>query len=232
MQCNKIRHDTHPSTHPPGWRKAHPAGSHWIDYYDGRDATEVMDAFHSEKARGMYQRLPKSKVAEELEAATAPDSATQLAFRQLRVELEQEGWWDRDMVQESKLLGIWASIVVSAALTAHSAPPLSFFLLSLAMTNAGWLGHDYIHGVDDFAQKLRLFPAAAAGLAPTWWSDKHNKHHALSEYSASVVIIIVCRTFIFVSIHHLIVVVAIVMIITNANLYICFLFDSQRNGSR
>jgi len=34
-----------------GWRKAHPAGEHWIDWYDGRDATEVMDAFHSEKAR-------------------------------------------------------------------------------------------------------------------------------------------------------------------------------------
>merc|ERR1740130_2036160 len=32
-----------------GWRKAHPAGVHWIDWYDGRDATEVMDAFHSEK---------------------------------------------------------------------------------------------------------------------------------------------------------------------------------------
>ena len=28
-----------------GWRKAHPAGDHWIDWYDGRDATEVMDGF-------------------------------------------------------------------------------------------------------------------------------------------------------------------------------------------
>jgi hypothetical protein len=36
-----------------GWRKAHPAGEHWIDYYDGRDATEVMDAFHSVKGRKM-----------------------------------------------------------------------------------------------------------------------------------------------------------------------------------
>ena len=44
-----------------GWRKAHPAGAHWIDWYDGRDATEVMDGFHSAKGRAMYQRLPKSK---------------------------------------------------------------------------------------------------------------------------------------------------------------------------
>ena len=168
----------HPTS---GWRKAHPAGEHWIDYYDGRDATEVMDAFHSQKARNMYQRLPKSKVADQLEATTPADTSTQIAFRQLRTELEAEGWWERDFVHEFKLLGIWTALVVAAGLTAHTVPPVSTLLLALAMTNAGWLGHDYIHGVDDFCNKLRLFCPAAAGLAPTWWSDKHNKHHALSE---------------------------------------------------
>ena len=49
------------------------------------------------------------------------------------------------------------------------------------MTNAGWLGHDYVHGVDDFSMKMRNFAAVAAGLDPIWWSDKHNKHHALSK---------------------------------------------------
>ena len=140
-----------------------------------------MDAFHSEKARKMYQRLPKSKVADQLEASIPADSSTQIAFRKLRTELEAEGWWERDIVHEVKLLGIWAGLVVAATLTAHSAPPVSTVLLGLAMTNAGWLGHDYIHGVDNFCNNLRLFCPAAAGLAPTWWSDKHNKHHALSE---------------------------------------------------
>jgi fatty acid desaturase len=169
-----------------GWRKAHPAGEHWIDYYDGRDATEVMDAFHSEKARKMYQRLPQSKFAQQLEATTPADSTTQIAFRNLRTQLEAEGWWERDIVHESKLLAIWASLVLSAAVTAHTVAPLSTFLLGLAMTNAGWLGHDYIHGVDEFCSKLRLFCPAAAGLAPTWWSDKHNKHHALSKFDKDV----------------------------------------------
>lgn len=129
----------------------------------------------------MYQRLPKSKVADQLEDITAADTPTQLAFRKLRTELEAEGWWERDFVHEFKLLGIWASLVIVAGLTAQTVPPVSTLLLALAMTNAGWLGHDYIHGVDDFCTKLRLFCPAAAGLAPTWWSDKHNKHHALSE---------------------------------------------------
>lgn len=165
-----------------GWRKAHPAGSHWIDWYDGRDATEVMDGFHSEKARSMWQKLPKSKpdTTAQLEKDVAPDSSTQIAFRELREKLAAEGWWERDMVHEAKLIGIWASLVAGAAATAHSLPAISIILTGLAMTNAGWLGHDYIHGVDKFSDKMRMFAAVAAGLGPTWWSDKHNKHHALT----------------------------------------------------
>ena len=35
---------------------------HWIDWCDGRDATEVMGGFHIAKAKGrqIYKRLPKS----------------------------------------------------------------------------------------------------------------------------------------------------------------------------
>jgi fatty acid desaturase len=165
-----------------GWRKAHPAGQHWIDYYDGRDATEVMDGFHSEKGRQMYKRLPASKEAavQQLEASVAPDTATQLAFRKLREDLEAEGWWERDMTHEATQLGIWGLLVLGAAATAHSVPLISTLFLGLSMTAAGWLGHDYIHGVDKFSNKLRNFAGVAAGLSPVWWSDKHNKHHALT----------------------------------------------------
>lgn len=142
-----------------------------------------MDGFHSEKARSMWQKLPKSKpdTTAQLEKDVAPDSSTQIAFRELREKLAAEGWWERDMVHEAKLIGIWASLVAGAAATAHSLPAISIILTGLAMTNAGWLGHDYIHGVDKFSDKMRMFAAVAAGLGPTWWSDKHNKHHALSE---------------------------------------------------
>ena len=165
-----------------GWRKGHPAGEHWIDYYDGRDATEVMDAFHSQKAREMYKRLPASspETSAMLELSVAPYSKTELEFRKLRDDLEEQGWWERDMVHEATQLGLWASCVIAAAATAHSVPLLSMSLLGISMTAAGWLGHDYVHGVDKFSDRLRNFAALAAGLAPTWWSDKHNKHHALT----------------------------------------------------
>jgi len=137
-----------------------------------------MDGFHSEKARGMWQRLPQ--IATQLEKEVIPDSTTQINFRTLRAQLVADGWWERDMVQEAKLIGIYASLVVGAAATAHTVPLVSIALTGLAMTNSGWLGHDYIHGVDKFSDKMRMFAAVAAGLGPTWWSDKHNKHHALT----------------------------------------------------
>lgn len=170
-----------------GWRKAHPAGEHWIDWYDGRDATEVMDAFHSEKGRRMYQKLPKSKseTSAMLEATTVPDSETQINFRKLRDELEADGWWERNMVHEATQLALWGSCVVGAGLTAESAPLLSTSLLAISMSAAGWLGHDYIHGVDPFSDKMRNFAALAAGLCPTWWSDKVRLSRRIDDVSVS-----------------------------------------------
>ena len=70
---------THAVVDLTNWRAAHPAGTHWIDAYDGADATEVMYAFHSDRAMSMMQRLPKSKVyvgrAEAASARTAPRCA-------------------------------------------------------------------------------------------------------------------------------------------------------------
>lgn len=131
----------------------------------------------------MIQRLPKStaETVLQLEKDVEADSSTQVAFRKLRSELEADGWWDRDLVHEGKLIGIWAGLVIGAFTTAHSIPLLSIGLTSLAMTQAGWLGHDYNHGVDDFSQKMRSIVAFGGGLGSTWWSDKHNKHHALSK---------------------------------------------------
>ena len=171
-----------------GWRKAHPAGSHWIDWYDGRDATEVMDAFHSAKGRQMYARLPKSKkeTVAILKETVPDDTSTMLAFRELRQQLEDDGWFERDIGREVILLGIWTSLLAGGIATAHVAPFLSIFLTALTMTQAGWLGHDYVHGVDKWSDFFRQFTTIAGGLGCTWWSDKHNKHHALSKFKYEI----------------------------------------------
>mmetsp|Transcript_8793 Transcript_8793/g.19356 ORF Transcript_8793/g.19356 Transcript_8793/m.19356 type:complete len:380 (-) Transcript_8793:435-1574(-) len=141
-----------------------------------------MDGFHSTKARGMWQRIPKStdenlKILDQL---VPPTSEAQIAFRKLREDLENEGWWERDSVHEFKLIAIWASLAIGAVATAHSLPFVSICLISMFFTQSGWLGHDYTHGVDDFSNRLRWITPLCAGLGTTWWSDKHNKHHALT----------------------------------------------------
>lgn len=163
-----------------GWRKSHPSGEHWIDLYRDRDATEVMHAFHSEKARAMFTKMPKSKQPEVLNTIAVPISDTTKNFRILRNQLEAEGWWKRDMLHEARLLTIWASIAMTGLLTAKSNPVVSIMSLAIANTAAGWLGHDYIHGVDKFSFRMRNFGAIFAGMSSTWWSDKHNKHRKCS----------------------------------------------------
>lgn len=151
-----------------GWRKAHPAGTHWIDWYDGRDATEVMDGFHSDRALQLYQRLPKSKpeTTQLLEQSVPADSATQINFRKLRQELLDEGFWKRDLGHEATQLGLWAACVIGAVALKNASPVLSMSSLAISMSAAGWLGHDYIHGVDEFCSRMRLF-AAYSGTSPS-----------------------------------------------------------------
>lgn len=166
-----------------GWRRAHPAGEHWIDYYDGRDATEVMHGFHSAKGREMMQRMPRSKNPKDLEAKCPPVTPLTRSFRKLRKKLEDEGWWQRDLGLEARQWLIWALVTGLGVACARSGAWLSLLgvvLLALANTQAGWLAHDYIHGVDTFASRMRFMGPLCAGMSPLWWSDKHNKHHALT----------------------------------------------------
>lgn len=163
-----------------GWRNTHPAGDHWIDLYRNRDATEVMHGFHSEKGRTMFQRLPRSKNAENLDEMVGDVSPLTRNFRKLRNQLEADGWWKRDLLHEARLIGIWATLFATGVVLSKTMPILAVILLGLANTSAGWIGHDYIHGVDKFSFAMRNFAALTAGMSPTWWSDKHNKHHAVT----------------------------------------------------
>ena len=129
-----------------GWRNTHPAGDHWIDLYRDRDATEVIHGFHSEKGRSMLHRLPRSRNPNELDEITPPVTQLTRNFRALRSKLEAEGWWERDLLHEARLISIWASLFISGCSIAHTLPWVAVVLLGLANTAAGWIGHDYIHG--------------------------------------------------------------------------------------
>jgi hypothetical protein len=51
-------------------------------------------------------------------------------------------------------------------------------VLGIANTIAGWLSHDYTHGRSKWHSFMRPFGYFCGGMSTTWWSDKHNTHHA------------------------------------------------------
>jgi len=169
------------------WRSNHPSGDHWLDLMKDKDATEVFHAFHSPEATSQMLRMPVSKDAARLEAITPKVTPLTRSFRALRARLEAEGWWERDYKHEARLLAVWFSVLAGGVVAASSAVHwvrygVGMMLLSLAFTASGWLGHDYIHGRDKFSSTLRNFGALFSGLSPLWWSDKHNKHHAVTNF--------------------------------------------------
>jgi len=163
------------------WRVAHPAGSHWIDAYKGRDATEVMYGFHSDKGMEMIKRLPRSK---EPPTDVAPPVESSYAFRELRRKLEADGWYRPHWRGELQKLAPWALCLAAAKLLSQHANPLAalgaIFFLATSNTLAGWLSHDYVHGRSPFSMAMRGFGELVGGMSTTWWSMKHNMHHALT----------------------------------------------------
>jgi len=122
-------------------------------------------------------------LAADVERAVPEVSQVTLNFRRLRERLEEEGWWERDLWQEAAWLCIWGLLFFGGMALVHVpvwGTILAVLPLTLAAVQGAWLGHDYTHGVDDFCRSMRLFAPLAIGISPTWWSDKHNNHHALT----------------------------------------------------
>ena len=163
------------------WRAAHPAGAHWIDAYKDSDATEVMHGFHSEKAMGMIRRLPKSK---EPPADVPPPVASSYAFREFRQKLEADGWFKPHWRGEVQKLLPWALCLAVARQLSRATHPLAglgtVVFYAISNTLSGWLSHDYVHGRSPFSMAMRGFGELVGGMSTTWWSMKHNMHHALT----------------------------------------------------
>jgi len=164
------------------WRAAHPAGQHWIDAYNNSDATEVMYGFHSDQGLSMMRRLPKSKNPP---LDVAPPSDITYSFRDFRQQLINDGWFRPRVWGEVKKILPWlAATAGGVALIRRATNPLqtfaAVFMLACSNTLSGWLSHDYVHGRSSFAWLMRPFGELIGGMSTSWWSNKHNMHHALT----------------------------------------------------
>ena len=140
-----------------------------------------MYGFHSSKGMGMMNRMPKSK---EPPTDVPPPVQSSYAFREFRKKLEADGWFRAHWRGEIQKLVPWAACVLIAKQLSRFTNPLAalgaIFFFAVSNTLSGWLAHDYVHGRSPFSMAMRGFGELVGGMSTSWWSAKHNMHHALT----------------------------------------------------
>jgi len=170
-----------------GWAKAHPSGARFIEFMDGRDATDAFYALHSYGPNGdstaakNLAKLPKCAAPEGWVECSAKTAAACSTFREFRVQLEEAGWFERDFLSEAFVfLQVVGLFVAGTALAWTNHPWLATLVLGFGGQQAGWLGHDYIHGRGAWCTLMRGFAGLFNGHSAYWWSQKHNMHHVFT----------------------------------------------------
>jgi acyl-lipid Delta6-acetylenase / acyl-lipid (9-3)-desaturase len=139
-----------------------------------------MYGFHSDKGMGMLKHLPRAKSPP---TDVPPVSQATRNFREWRKQLVEDGWWDREWDKEAFNIGSWAVTLAAGICLAQFTASLGMkfaavVVLGIANTIGGWLSHDYVHARGKFGEIMRPFGYFCGGMSTTWWSDKHNVHHA------------------------------------------------------
>lgn len=113
-----------------GWAKAHPGGERWIHFFDGRDGTDAFYALHSygpngsSKALDRLKKLPKCDPPpeKELKKPTPSEYAASMSFRDLRLKLEKDGFFERNIFKEAWALVSVVGLYVAGQYFAYSNP--------------------------------------------------------------------------------------------------------------
>eukprot|EP00951_Prasinocladus_malaysianus_P005064 scaffold36073_cov46-Prasinocladus_malaysianus.AAC.1 len=93
---------------------------------------------------------------------------------------QKDGWFERDPVQEALSLAQVMGLCAAGTCTADSHPVVATVLLALGMQQAGWLGHDYLHGRGWWCEKMNVLGTLINGHSGYWWSQKHSMHHVFT----------------------------------------------------
>jgi len=165
-----------------GWAKAHPGGAMFVEFMNNRDATEVFYALHSYGPNGAataLERLNKLPKVEGPMVDTVPTSAM-ANFRAFRQQLEKDGWFDRNWVEEVKIIIPIVALAAVGTWLAPTYPVLAAFLIGVAMQQSGWSGHDYIHGRGKWCSIMNWWGGGINGHSAEWWRVKHSLHHSFT----------------------------------------------------
>jgi fatty acid desaturase len=158
------------------WKRTHPGGSMSLERFRGKDATDAFASLHSPEAWEMVNKM--KAVSAPSEYREEEERPATIAFRKWRAQLEKDGWFERTWAWDAFYVSIITVLAVVGTLLAYDYPLLASLLIGVAMQQAGWIGHDYVHGRGKVSYVLgRVIGACWNGFSSEWWSEKHNKHH-------------------------------------------------------
>ena len=86
-----------------------------------------------------------------------------MAFNELRDKLAEDGFFKREPLKEAWALFQVVALYASGTFLAYSHPIIATILLGLGMEQAGWLGHDYVHGRGPWCDLMRYMPTLLNG---------------------------------------------------------------------
>jgi len=161
------------------WVPYHPGGDEILVKYNGLDATDVFAAFHSKET---YAKLSNFKAVPTTEPLVDPEQK----YQQLRKLMEERRLFDRNpyfyVYKTSTTIGLLV-LAIYLLVNGYWLPSACF--LGLFWQQAGWLAHDYCHhDVFENRKANNLFGLICGnllqGYSVTWWKDRHNTHHAIT----------------------------------------------------
>ena len=166
------------------WQHQHPGGPAILSHLHNQDATDAFYSLHSTDAIARLQRLSRTSLATPVKQGDLPplDPAT-LSFRALRHRLLSDGWFHRNPLWEAFYLLSVYGLALLGTVVASSHPVLAVLCIGLSMQQAGWIGHDYVHGRGGYQRWAgRLMSGTINAFSPSWWSSKHNTHHVFTNH--------------------------------------------------
>lgn len=162
------------------WKKTHPGGASTLERFKGQDATDAFASIHSKEAVEMVNKMKnvEASVSDRMKQEHLGTTKIGLAFREFRAELEKEGWFERNWFWDAFYVMSITILAFIGTLISYQHPYIASVLIGIAMQQAGWIGHDYVHGRGKVSKVLGVgIGGLFNAFSSDWWSAKHNKHH-------------------------------------------------------
>ncbi|KAI0052448.1 fatty acid/sphingolipid desaturase [Auriscalpium vulgare] len=168
----------------------HPGGTIILDYL-GADATDTFQALHPDAA---YETLANYYVGD-LDPSVPDADAFTMDIRALNARLRKQGFYKGPIpfyiamhfvTTAIWLLSIWSVYRFGDSLLGVLG---SATVLGLFFQQAAWMSHDFVHRQVSDNNLVNYIGAIiwgelAQGLSRRWWSDKHGRHHSMTNIHA------------------------------------------------